>query len=50
LPTSPGLKTVPEFLKLNDLDINEVDLVKAVVRWGEFQLKKDPEQSGNLES
>jgi hypothetical protein len=36
------LKTVQEFLKLDNLDIDEVDLVRALVRWGEHQVKTDP--------
>jgi hypothetical protein len=45
---SISLKTVQEFLKLDDLNINEVDLVRALIRWGKYQLKKYPEQLENL--
>jgi hypothetical protein len=33
---------VQEFLKVDNLDIDEVDLVRALVKWGENQVKKDP--------
>ena len=43
-----GLKTVEEFLKMDNMDIDEVDLVRVLVKWGENQVQKTPEQSGNL--
>jgi hypothetical protein len=43
-----SLKTVQEFLKLDNLNINEADLVRALVKWGKFQVRKDPEQAENL--
>jgi hypothetical protein len=43
-----GLKTVEEFLKMDNLDIDEVDLVRALVEWGEFQVLKTHEQAENL--
>jgi BTB And C-terminal Kelch len=43
-----GLKTVQEFLKMDDLDIDEVDLVRELVKWGENQMQKNPEQAENL--
>jgi hypothetical protein len=42
-----GLETVQEFLKVDKLDIDEADLVRAVIRWGKFQLQSeggDPEK------
>jgi hypothetical protein len=43
-----SLKTVQEFLKLDNLNINEADLVRALVKWGKFQVRKDSEQAENL--
>jgi hypothetical protein len=45
---SRGLKTVQEFLKLDNLNIKEVDLARALIKWGENQVKKEPEQTVNL--
>jgi len=33
---------------VDNLNIDEMDLVKSVVKWGEFQLKKVPKQSAKL--
>jgi hypothetical protein len=43
-----SLKTVKEFLKLDNLNIDEVDLVRALIRWGAYQMLKNPKQSENL--
>jgi hypothetical protein len=43
--------SVEEFLQMDHLDVREVDLVKALVRWGKFQLqndKDDPEDGQKL--
>jgi hypothetical protein len=42
------MKTVQEFLKVDNLNIDEVDLVRALIRWGENQVKNDPKQAENL--
>jgi hypothetical protein len=35
-------------MKLDKLDIDEVDLVRALIRWGVNQVKEVPDQSANL--
>lgn len=44
-----ALETVQELLKLNHLDIDEVDLVRALIRWGKFQVQKDGEDPEEAE-
>lgn len=48
-----SLKTVQEFLKLDQLNIDEIDLVRALIKWGKHQVLKDgddPENGDKLRS
>jgi BTB And C-terminal Kelch len=46
-----SLESVLEFLKLDCLSVEEAELVRALVRWGKFQVERDagdPQQAEKL--
>jgi hypothetical protein len=45
-----SVESVTEFLQFECLNVTEVDLIRALIRWGKYQMQQDLCEGGNLRS
>jgi hypothetical protein len=44
------VESITEFLQIECLNVMEVDLIRALIRWGKYQMQQDLDEGGNLRS